>query len=212
MKSIVIAFIIGVVSGYYVAGMSASEIASPSPEAEDTDQSVQEETQEVEQVSDTDEMKTVIDEAHGISFIYRKNPDGYVMSAITEPVGTAHFLKGYRLVLAEDVASQVADSEGPPSIDIRIFKNPDLLAPRVWASTHGQLSNIEFATGAVADIVFKDAPGIRYMSDGLYTTDTILVSMQKRLYLISGSFGDIDSLIRDDFLDVIDAVEFMPVK
>jgi hypothetical protein len=212
MKSIVIAFIIGVVSGYYVAGMSASEIASPTPEAEDVEQSVQEETQEVEQALNDDDMKTVIDEAQGISFVYRRNPDGYVLNPIVEPQGTAHFLKGYHLVLAEDAANQIADSEGPPSIDIRIFKNPDLLAPRVWASAHGQISNIEFASGAVADIVFKDAPGIRYMSDGLYTTDTILVGTQKRLYLISGSFSDIDSLIRDDFLDVIEMVEFMPVK
>jgi hypothetical protein len=214
MKSIVAAFIIGIISGYYVAGLSDAEVAW-SPEMDTTEQSVVSEEPSVTQDENVDTMKTVIDEDRGISFIYRKNPDGYVLTPLKRFEGGSgdepQFEYGYRLMLSEDAGVNGA-GEAPPSIDVLVFKNPERLAPKVWATTYAAVSNIELLRGEVVATAFKDADAVRYMSDGLHATDTVLAATQNRIYILRGSFVEEDSLIRDDFLELIDGVEFIGVR
>ncbi len=58
--------------------------------------------------------------------------------------------------------------EGPPSITISAFKNPEHLNPQAWAVTNSLISNIELIENSPTNTEVGGANGVYYVVLGLY--------------------------------------------
>lgn len=100
--------------------------------------------------------------------------------------------------------------EGPPSMVIAVFKNTKKQFPRMWADANVQYSNINLTTNTVTEEVVGGANAIRYMADGLYASENVVVAHGDNIYVITGQFLDQDSDLRRDFEPLLNSIRFIP--
>lgn len=147
----------------------------------------------------------------GIEFSYRPGPTGYVLEEIT-PVGSD--LNLVRTIILKQTVDadreQPLGGEGPATIAINIFKNTKKQWPAVWAEENIQFSNINLKTGTPSEVVVGEANAIRYMADGLYASDNVVVAHGENMYVLSGMFIDADSQLRKDFSPIVESIKFLP--
>jgi len=172
-----------------------------------------------ESVIETTEKDTYVtheDSAYGIEFDYRVGPNGYIVQNLNTNVDVSNFEYQYTLTPRgdyEQMESTTGGSEWPPSISIAIYSNDEKMSTSQWVDAYPLLSNIELASGEVnRDAVTGGANAVRYMVDGLYMTDTATVANGEYIYIFSGAFLDSEAPIRQDFIDLIESVEFTPVE
>lgn len=224
MKSILVVFLVGLVLGYTVAGIEDGRVSDISTNQDTEENAVQtndgnddaNEPDDLEGVDDAPVTYTsVVDEAVGLRFLYRTAPDAYAVQNIKKTASDdASFIKGYMLMLESDIKimKESGAMEGPPAIHVSVFKNDQKLFARLWADQYTQYSNINLIRGEESDVVVGGANAIRYQSDGLYATENFIIPHGGYVFLVSGQFIDEESLIRSDFFDVVDSLEFIATR
>lgn len=150
----------------------------------------------------------------GIRFEYRTDPEGYYFDE-PQPIALPHpnYVTQYILMLEKDreeLSSATGPREGPPTITITIFKNPERMLPGAWVALNSALSNVGLLVGDIQEEVVGGANAVRYTVDGLYRADTVVVAHGGYIILISGSYLDEQSTIRKDFDPFVTSVSFIP--
>jgi len=167
-----------------------------------------------------DEDATVIDTfttysnpEFGVEFTYPDGPSGYVLDesiSANPDTGLVHTIV---LMRAEDAENSLPiDSEGPPTITLQIFNNTDNQLALGWAETFSLLSNFNLKTSDVTQSTVDGANAISYMADGLYTSDNVVVTQGEHVYMVSEMFTDSESQLRNDFLQLVESIRFIPYQ
>jgi hypothetical protein len=222
MQLIASIFILGIVVGYVTAGLSDAQIAPQRATSNPKEQNVvQTESSgtfgdiptadEIEALpSSQATMESVVDERLNIRFLYRTVPNGYTVTKYTPSTSDDElFIGGYQLVLKSEQGAHMNASEGPPDISVRIFKNSDRLSPRVWAESNTALSNFGLLQSAPTEVTFARVAGIRYVVEGLYRIDTVILSQGNRIYMITGAYGDDAPTAREDVASLLTSFELI---
>ena len=156
----------------------------------------------------------VLDQEVELAFEYRKGPDGYVLESI--PVSgfpESSFIKGYQLMTQsdyDDLVASEAPREGPPTIQILVFKNEGNQSASNWVDEFSQFSNIGLALGEInRDATLSGANAVHYKADGLYVSEVIVAASGGYIYMVSGAYIDEASIIRSDFEPFADSIEFI---
>lgn len=160
--------------------------------------------------------QTFADSEIGIQFEYKSEPDGYVVenlsSFIRNEVEGVEVIAAYRVINEREkieLETSEGGREGPPTINILVFKNSENYTAREWIDAVSQYSNIGLLIGSVNEAVSiggKDA--IQYRTDGLYLSENVVAVHGDYIYQFVGFFHDESSPIYQDFLNLIDSVEF----
>jgi len=147
----------------------------------------------------------------GLEFDYPEGPDGYVVDErMPVDLGTG-LIKNIILMRTEDTLYEPpVGGEGPPVILVSVFENNNKQFPQAWADENVQYSNINLIMGEVEEAVVGGANAIRYMADGLYASENVVVAHGDYMYVITGQFMDQDSPIRRDYQDLVESVRFIP--
>jgi hypothetical protein len=147
----------------------------------------------------------------GIAFEYREHKEGYFLTEIrsTEPDPT--FAVAFILIGKseyQEVLASTEPREGPPAITIFVFKNTKQQTPAAWASAEKATSNIELARGDIREYSLSGAGAIRFEADGLYLSDNVIAAKGEYIYVISGTYLEEDSQIRQDFEPFLKSIAF----
>ncbi len=146
----------------------------------------------------------------GIQFDYRAGPNGYVLEERILSQ-TENLIKVITLISTEDAGRIPPEGgEGPAVIAISVFNNNKKQFPEIWANENIQYSNINLKFGDVMEDVVGGANAIRYMADGLYASENVVVTHGENIYVITGQFMTEDSQIRRDFSPLIESIDFIP--
>ena len=150
-----------------------------------------------------------------LKFEYRDDTTGYVLQELEIEDRESGFVKGYQLMLKEDYAElELSDAprDGPPTIAIITYENDSNLTPEVWAEENPIYSNIAIALEEPTEYSVDGVMATRYMVDGLYRSDIVLVSKNNLIYMFSGSFLTEDSAVRRDYEPLLNSIEFLPIN
>lgn len=147
----------------------------------------------------------------GLKFDYPGGPEGYVVNErMPVDLGTG-LIKNIILMLTEDTLHEPpVGGEGAPVILVSVFENTKKQFPRAWADENIQYSNINLIMGEVEETVVGGANAIRYMADGLYASENVVVAHGDHVYVITGQFMDQDSPIRHDYQTLVESIRFIP--
>lgn len=147
----------------------------------------------------------------GLEFSYPEGPEGYVVEErMPVDLGTG-LIKNIILTRTEDTLNPPpVGGEGAPVINIAVFENTKKQFPRTWADENIQYSNINLAMGEIGEAVVGGANAIRYMADGLYASENIVVAHGDYMYVITGQFMDENSPIRRDYQPLVESIRFIP--
>lgn len=147
-----------------------------------------------------------------IEFPYRKGPNGYVAESLPTSASTdPDFVKGYNFILETDkteLENATDPREGPPTIMVRIYENPERVLPSVWAMRHPNESNVELALQEPNETAVGGANAIEYTADGLYATNTYIVTSNSKVYVFTASYIDDSSPMKADIKTIINDVTF----
>ncbi len=144
----------------------------------------------------------------GIAFDYTGGQDGYAIQKITPQDVGNELLSTLVIMRTQDIDNMPEGGEGPPTITIHVVKNTEKQSPQAWAETHPQLSNINLKEGEVTETTIGGESAIRYMADGLYSSDNVVVAHGDSIYVISGMFMDRNSDIKRDYQPLLDSIRF----
>jgi len=157
---------------------------------------------------------TYADEWLGFLFSYPIGENGYVM---TEPqIGIDDNGLQKILVLTDTQEAKlfeenpVVGGEGPPTITILVFDNPNRQNPLLWAETNTLYSNIGLKRSETQQIVIGGANAIQYTADGLYMSEIAVVAHGSHVYVVNGGYMDVSSAIRKDFKTILESITFIP--
>jgi len=149
----------------------------------------------------------------GLYFEYRKNPDGYTVVNQNESQvphqEVIEFLSIFNIREYEELQNATTPRDGPPTISILIFNNPEGLTSKQWANQNLVVSGTDRAISPVTNFTIAGLQAVRYTTDGLYPSDTIAIVKGNRAYLISGAYLDESSQIRKDFLEMLQYFSFL---
>ena len=159
-----------------------------------------------------DSVATFSSKELGIEFVYQTGPLGYVLQEVIPTENDSDFLRSIVLTRTEDAVDvgQVLGGEGPPTITIVVFKNPENQEPKMWADKHPESSNINLKRGDVTEESVGGVNAIRYMADGLYVSENVVAAYGENVYVISGMYLDEESQLRKDFSPLLESVRFIP--
>ena len=146
----------------------------------------------------------------GIAFDYKTGVGGYVVEE-RMPVDIGEEpIKVILLMQAEDAKNEPPiGGEGPPVVSVALYTNKENLSPKAWAEKNPQHSNVNLVQGAISDITVAGASAIRYMADGLYASENVVVANNGMIYVITGQFIDQNSDIRLDFPAFVESIRFI---
>ena len=145
----------------------------------------------------------------GIAYQYRVDADGHE-NVLLEPAQEDDESLITTVVLTrkkDSLAMQdQPDSEGPPTINLSVFRNESNLSPFDWADENSRYSNINstLPSAGADEVVFKGHDAVTYIADGLYNIDTYVIENGQFIYLVTGSYIEKDSQIRKDFIEFLD--------
>lgn len=164
--------------------------------------------------SGNEEIGTVTDPELGLTFSYRKGPNGYRVDTIPVRMSTEpDFINGYSLMLEsdyEELQQATAPREGPPTLEVRAYKNTMKLRAPVWVERHPRESNAALIQGIPAEAIVGGANAVHYTSDGLYQTEVYAVAHGSYIFLFTGASNDPNAPHRADFDALIRSVAFIP--
>lgn len=153
-----------------------------------------------------------------IAFDYPDGPDGYVIDDMSAIIGEIpqeiEVVKAYRIMNAKEkieLENSEGGREGPPVMQVTVFRNERNQSASMWVDTFPVFSNIGLVMGEVnRDAVVGGANAVRYTTDGLYLTENVVIASGDFIYHFTGSYLEEDSVIHQDFKSVIDSVRFVP--
>ncbi len=142
-----------------------------------------------------------------ITFAY---PEGYVLLE-QNMTGLPNLNKTLVVMQEEDYASiqrgEREGGEGPATITLQEYKNPEKLTARAWAEKYVHLSNLVTMGGVVTESEIEGLPAIRYNSDGLYADRNVIFVKDEFLYFLSGAYLDQDSDLYRDFDKILESIK-----
>lgn len=148
--------------------------------------------------------------ALSIRFEYRVEPDGYILiDQQEENVPDTSLVDYVSLFDTSEYLELVVSSEpreAPPGISILVFENSNDETALEWIAAHDIVSNASLALTEPVETLVSGESAIRYTTDGLYTTDNIVVAHNGNIYLFTGGYTSEEAVIRDDFEDIINSV------
>ena len=147
----------------------------------------------------------------GLAFSYRTGDDGYVLEEIP-PSDVVHsqFIKTFLLMRVADrqeLMRSEADREGPTTIAIQAYRNPNGLDAAAWIKAES-VSNFQPGVSAPLDTAVGGEHAVAYESDGLYRSDNAVVTYGGMVYVFSASWVDASDRIRADYADMLRTVTF----
>lgn len=147
----------------------------------------------------------------GFSFSYRGGDDGYVLEEIP-PTDVVHsqFMKTFllmRVVDRQELMRSEADREGPPTIALMVYRNPDRLDAAAWAKAES-VSNYAQGVSAPIDTAVGGEHAVAFESDGLYRSDNVVVTHGDKVYVFSAAWMDAADRMRSDFSEMLRTIEF----
>lgn len=172
-----------------------------------------EETKAPGSVSGDEQVLSYSSSELGFEFDYSTGEEGFVLDE--RPLADPHPNARANIVLwhADDydqVLNPPVGGEGPPSITIRVFKNPERQFPRQWAEANAHYSNINLAMGDIGEAVVGGANAIRYAADGLYPANIAVVAHGENVYVFLGSYREQGSTLEQAFQPLLNSVRFIP--
>ena len=145
-----------------------------------------------------------------LSFSYRTSPDGYVLindhQNWPENLTSSISLFSKRDYVWFSKPGFVG--EGPPSITITVFKNPERLSAPLWVDTNSIASNIELIDIPPVPAKVGGVDGIYYLVLGLYLFDTYVFAYDDEIYLLSGAYHEKGDEYYQNISDMISTVVF----
>lgn len=172
--------------------------------------------------SDVSERDTYItqfeDQSIEIAFDYPDGPGGYTVDDLTnfvdgEPQGI-EIVKVYRIMNTKEkieLENSEGGREGPPLIQLMVFRNDLNQSASMWVDAFPAFSNIGMVLGeADRNSVVGGANAVQYTTDGLYVTDNVVIASGDFVYHFSGSYHERDSVIHQDFKALVDSIRFIP--
>lgn len=154
----------------------------------------------------------MMDEAFGFWFEYRKGPDGYVTIENNESLHE-DFVTGINLFNKkeyEEFQNSLDAREGPTSMGLRVYQNPQKKFASVWAMENSGETNISLALGESNEAVVGGANAEHFIADGLYPIDTYVVASGEHIYVLTGSYLDQKDSIYNDFQKLVSSFTFIP--
>ena len=149
---------------------------------------------------------------HGLQFEYRIDPEPYRMTGVGRTGDElTHFQYRYELMLEsayDELQASDEPREGPPTITVTVYDNPDELDPTDWGPEMGQFADLDTILDEPDFVSVDGVEGTQYMADGLYVADVVWVASGGFLYRFAGEYIDDRDDIRDDFWFLIDSVQF----
>ena len=143
-----------------------------------------------------------------LSFSYKTTPNGYVL--INNQVNwPENIISSISLLSKHDykgVSQPGFVGEGPPSMTISVFKNPERLDAQAWADANSPASNIELIDSPPVPAEVGGIDGIYYLVLGLYLFDTYVISYNDEIYLLSGAYYEKNDEYYQNFSDVVSTV------
>lgn len=155
-----------------------------------------------------------LDTEVGFRFEYPKGPDGYLdtgegFTFSDDP----SFIKGIMLVNKKEYEAMKENTEpreGPPTIQIQVYRNPERQQSAVWLDSHPQETNINLAVSEPGEASVGGVTALRFTADGLYASDVYVVTVGEYVFLLRGEYIDKNSDIYRTFTDIVDNFEFIP--
>ncbi len=154
----------------------------------------------------------VKDTTLGFVFKYQKAPNGYVLEDVPFKNVSAQFVHG--LVLTERteyeaLSNSSAPREGPPTIQIHVYKNTLKQSAPVWAMKNPNESLSNLIRGETKEVVLGGANAVEYSADGLYANRVFVAAHGGYVYVLIGSYQDVASQIYQDFNSLVSSFHFI---
>ena len=145
-----------------------------------------------------------------LSFSYRTSPDGYVLINDYQnwPENLTSSISLFSKRDYEWFSKPGFVGEGPPSITISVFKNPERLSSQAWAEINSVASNIEIISSPPIPAEVRGVEGIYYLVLGLYLFDTYVFAYEDEIYLVSGAYHQKGDEYYQNTVDVMSTVVF----
>lgn len=145
-----------------------------------------------------------------LSFSYKSSPDGYLLinDQISWPENIISSISLIKKLDYEWSSQPGFEGEGPPTITISVFKNPERFNAKDWAYANSLASNIELIDSPPIPVELGGEEGIYYLVLGLYLFDTYVFSYNDEIYLLSGAYHEKNDEYYQNFSDVITTVGF----
>lgn len=139
----------------------------------------------------------------GVSFMY---PDTYELSMHVEGNGERSW--NFLVLLPKGYVPPEA-GEGPPSISMGVFPNPEGLSVEQWVKGDGR-SNWKLIVDdrASRPMIVGGKAALWYHYSGLYETDSVAVAYGEKIFLFSVGWLDPQDQIRLDFNNLVSGVQF----
>jgi len=152
---------------------------------------------------------TVADAEAMLSFDYRIAPDGYTVTM--PPVsGEGAPVKAYTLMKTsdyEELRRSEVPREGPPSIEVRVYRPGPNVTPEEWAKRNPAQSN--YAAGAASSWIRVDGnSALQYSWDGLYAGRSVVVARKGWVYVFSVAY--LEQAMLDDFTALVQSADIQP--
>lgn len=138
-------------------------------------------------------------------------PENFV--ALEQPHNgqTANLNKIVVLMQSEDYQSVIngerEGGEGPASVTIYEYANPEGLTAKAWAEKYSALSNYQLLGGPVTERQVGGSTAVAYSADGLYANRNVVFAAGDLVYFVSGSYMEQDSALYRAFDQVVGSID-----
>jgi hypothetical protein len=156
-----------------------------------------------------EEWASVNADAFALAFDYRVSPDGYVVFEPPIEEADEFFEKAFILIQQDDYAELQASTEpreGPPTINLLVFKNPEGLSAAEWVISESDVSSFGLTIGDLAETTVSGGDAVRFTIDGLYRGDVVVTAHGDRIFFFSGAYLEEGSPIHLDFSEILDTI------
>ncbi len=145
-----------------------------------------------------------------LSFSYKTSPDSYVLinDYVHWPENIISSISLFKKLDYERVSQPGFVGEGPPSITISVFTNPERLNAKAWAEANSIASNIELIDSPPVAAEVGGVGGVYYLVLGLYLFDTYVFAYGEEIYLLSAAYHEKNDEYYKNLLEVISTIAF----
>ena len=151
----------------------------------------------------------------GFSFAYRGGASGYELK---EAKATEEVENGFKTNVvmmlktdADELRKSQAAREGPPTLGVLVFKNVSNFTSREWTEHNPSYSNYGAQSSNIREYELDGTKAMRYLVDGLYRIDTVVVAQGQYIYVFTGAYQEDTSRIKSDFEPLLNSVTFTEV-
>lgn len=152
------------------------------------------------------------DETLGFHFAHRvdPNPTVVVPLPLVEEEGV-QVVESILMLSKEEYelfTQSTEPREGPPMVSLRVYAGV-AASLEAWVEMYPQLSLTRLRTGEIEQVEVGGVKALRYIADGLYQNDVLILAHEGNTFVFIGSFANPEDLIRKDFLTLIESLTFL---